>query len=61
MMSSTTLGSASAEMSPRSSAFLAAIFFKILRMILPLRVFGKSLTMIIRPGAANGPISFRTF
>ena len=48
-------------MSPRSSAFLAAIFFKILRMILPLRVFGKSLTMIIRPGAANGPISFRTF
>lgn len=48
------------EMSPSWSSSPARIFLKILRMILPLRVFGRSGTMKICFGAAKGPILFRT-
>lgn len=58
---STTLGSARVLVSPNWSSSPAKIFLNILLIILPDRVLGKSSTMMIRFGAANGPIALRTW
>lgn len=46
--------------SPNESSSPAKIFLKILRIIFPLRVLGRSVTMMIVFGAANGPMLLRT-
>jgi ABC-2 type transport system ATP-binding protein len=56
----TTPGSASVDVSPRLSVSFAAILRSILRMILPLRVFGSAGAHWMASGEAIGPISLRT-
>ena len=58
--SSTILGSASVETSPNWLLSSAAIFLKILLIILPDLVFGKFGAHWIKSGEAIGPISFLT-
>ncbi len=56
----TTEASASVEISPRFSVSPLAIFRRILRMILPLRVFGRLRVNCSLSGVAIGPITVRT-
>src|SRR5262245_12856530 len=58
--SSTTVGSARVEVSPRLPYSSSAILRRILRMILPERVFGRPGANWIGSGEAIGPISLRT-
>src|SRR6267154_1623307 len=58
--SSTTAGSAKVEVSPRLPNSSSAILRRILRMILPERVFGSDGENWMRSGEAIGPISLRT-
>src|SRR5262249_41195849 len=55
-----TVGSARVETSPSGSCSLAAILRRILRMILPLRVFGRLGAHWMRSGEAMGPMCFLT-
>ncbi len=57
LISSTTEGSSSVEVSPRASVSPSATLRKILRMILPERVLGSPDTIWILSGLAIGPIS----
>lgn len=57
---STTDGSARVLVSPRSWPSPAAIFTRMRRIILPLRVLGRASANWIISGSAIGPISFRT-
>ena len=57
---STTLGSLNVDVSPKLSSSPLRILRRILLMILPDLVFGRSSTMNMALGAANGPIDFRT-
>src|SRR5438874_770948 len=57
---STTLGSASVEVSPRPEVAPSAILRRIRRMILPERVLGSAGVKWTLSGAANAPISLRT-
>ena len=54
---STMLGSASVVVSPKLFNSFSAIFLKILRMIFPDLVFGKSYQNCMESGFAIGPIS----
>ena len=60
MISSTTLGSDNVLVSPKLSSSPLKIFLKILRIIFPLLVFGRSSTTNTAFGAAKGPIDLRT-
>jgi len=60
-MASTTLGSANVLRSPNWSPSPEEILRMIRRMILPDRVLGRSGTMKIFFGAANGPMTFLTW
>ncbi len=53
-------GGLTVEVSPSWSSSPAKIFLRIRRMILPLRVLGRSGTTKMALGAANGPMLFRT-
>ena len=57
---STTLGSARVDVSPRLDTSFSAILRRILRMILPERVFGRPGAHCSRSGVAMGQISVRT-
>ena len=57
---STTLGSLNVDVSPKLSSSPLRIFLRILLMIFPDLVFGRSSTMKTALGAANGPMDFRT-
>lgn len=57
---STTLGSASVEVSPKLLVSPVAILRKIRRMILPERVLGNESVQCKISGVASGPISLRT-
>src|SRR5581483_3437146 len=57
---STTVGSASVEISPRFDVWPSAILRRIRRMILPERVFGSAGVKWIFSGAASAPMSWRT-
>ncbi|GIR10963.1 MAG: hypothetical protein CM15mP22_3830 [Gammaproteobacteria bacterium] len=54
----TILGSAKVDVSPRLSKSLEAIFLRILLIILPDLVLGKSLVKCIKSGFAIAPISY---
>ena len=56
----TTLGSAKVDVWPKLSGSFAAIFLKILLMILPDLVFGNPGVKWIKSGVASGPICFLT-
>ena len=60
MILATTEGSDSVEISPKLSSSPLRIFRRIRRMILPLRVLGRSSTTKTPLGAAKGPIDLRT-
>src|SRR6476646_1185388 len=60
MRSSTTVGSASVEISPRLEKSSSAILRRMRRMILPDRVLGRPGENWIWSGVASGPISFLT-
>src|SRR3954451_2259847 len=61
MRSSTTLGSARVEVSPRLPNSFSAILRRMRRMILPERVLGRPGANWITSGEAIGPISLRTW
>ena len=56
----TTPGSSKVEVSPKLATSPSAIFLKMRRMILPLRVFGSPVTNCILSGLAMAPIIFET-
>src|SRR6185312_6383958 len=58
--SSTTVGSARVEVSPREPMSPSAIFLRMRRMILPERVLGRPGANWITSGLAMGPISWPT-
>ena len=56
----TTEGSASVDISPKSSNSFSAIFLNILLIIFPDLVFGNPFVKCIKSGVAIGPICFLT-